>query len=197
MPLSGKRAQDRRVQKTRKLLHDALFSLVHEKNYDSIVVKEILNRANVGRSTFYMHFRDKDELLVSGMLDMLRPAHTPVLPSAAKPQARTISFSLPIFEHIHQHRSASGAMIGSRGRAVLHEHLQKALAELIGDDVKKYFRGHRKPAPIPLDLLVQYLASAFILTLNWWVDSKSSLHPKDVDKVFRALVLPTLAAAFE
>jgi hypothetical protein len=48
-----KRVQDRRIQKTQRLLHEALFSLIHEKSYDAIVVKEILDRANVGRSTFY------------------------------------------------------------------------------------------------------------------------------------------------
>ena len=57
------RSTDRRVQKTQDLLHGALASLIHEKSYDAIVVKEILARANVGRSTFYTHFRDKDELL--------------------------------------------------------------------------------------------------------------------------------------
>jgi AcrR family transcriptional regulator len=66
-----KRTKDRRIQKTRTLLHEALESLIREKPYDAIVVKEILDRANVGRSTFYTHFRDKDDLLVSGIHDML------------------------------------------------------------------------------------------------------------------------------
>ena len=64
--------KDRRIQKTKSLLHEALGSLIREKPYDAIVVQEILDRANVGRSTFYMHFSDKDDLLVSGIHDMLR-----------------------------------------------------------------------------------------------------------------------------
>jgi AcrR family transcriptional regulator len=62
---------DRRVQKTQGLLRAALISLIAEKPYDSIAVREILDRANVRRSTFYMHFRDKDDLLVSGIYEML------------------------------------------------------------------------------------------------------------------------------
>jgi len=62
--LHEKQVNDRRIQKTKNLLHQALGSLIREKPYDAIVVKEILDRANVGRSTFYTHFRDKDELLV-------------------------------------------------------------------------------------------------------------------------------------
>jgi AcrR family transcriptional regulator len=194
--LQGKRNKDRRIQKTQTLLHEALASLIREKPYDAIVVKEILDRANVGRSTFYMHFRDKDDLLVSGIHDMLRSVHATELPTSSKKYERIIRFSLPIFEHIHQHRHMGAAKMGTRGRAILHEHLQRVLAELIADDVRKDFQGrHRTVGQIPADLLVQYVASTFILTLNWWVESGSQLSPKEADDLFRALILPTLAAS--
>ena len=73
--------KDRRIQRTQGLLHEALGSLIHEKSYDAISVKEILDRANVGRSTFYMHFGDKDELLLSSIRDMLRSIQLPCVPS--------------------------------------------------------------------------------------------------------------------
>ena len=76
--------EDRRIQKTKNLLHDALGYLIREKPYDAIVVQEILDRANVGRSTFYMHFRDKDDLLVSGIHDMLQSVHATESPSSGK-----------------------------------------------------------------------------------------------------------------
>ena len=68
---------DRRTQRTRKALQEALISLMFEKSYDAILIQEILDRANIGRSTFYTHFRDKDELLVEGLQNlrsMLRDA---------------------------------------------------------------------------------------------------------------------------
>lgn len=83
--LEGKRIKDRRIEKTQNLLREALVSLIHEKNYDSIAVKEILDRANVGRSTFYTHFRDKDELLASGIDGMLFS-----LESKARPSTKSI-----------------------------------------------------------------------------------------------------------
>jgi AcrR family transcriptional regulator len=194
----GRRVTDRRIQKTQKLLREALFSLISEKSYDSIVVKDILDRANVGRSTFYMHFGDKDELLVSGMHDMLRSVQAAGLPPSAKPSERIIWFSLPIFEQINQHRHAGEARIGTRGRAIIHEHLQKVLSELIADDVKKCLQSRRKSAAqMPSDIVVQYVASTFILVLNWWVENRSPLHPKGVNDVFRTLVQPTLAAILE
>lgn len=188
-----KRLKDRRIQKTRALLHEALGSLIREKPYDEIVVKEILDRANVGRSTFYMHFRDKDELLASGIQEMLRVVHADEFPASGKKHERIIRFSLPVFEHIHRHRQAGAAGMGTRGRTVIHEHLQKILAGLIADDVGKVLQGRRKTAgSIPLDLLVQYLASTFVLVLNWWVESDSPLIPREVNELFRALTIPTL-----
>ena len=177
-------------------MHEALVSLIREKPYDSIAVKEILDRANVGRSTFYMHFRNKDELLVSGIHDMLRSVHSMSLPISGKRYERIIRFSLPIFEHIHQHRRMGEAKMGIKGQAIIHEHLRKVLAEMITDDVRNDFQGRQKTAgQIPSDLLIQYVASTFILVLNWWVEC-SPLPPKKVDDSFRALILPTLAANF-
>src|SRR5512146_1858832 len=99
MPLHSKTVADRRVQKTQNLLRAALISLIAEKPYDSIVVKEILDRANVGRSTFYMHFRDKDDLLVSGMYEMVGPPPVTTGPYPGKGYDRLLWFSLPVFEH--------------------------------------------------------------------------------------------------
>jgi AcrR family transcriptional regulator len=176
-------------------LREALDSLVREKSYDSIAVQEILDRANVGRSTFYTHYRDKDELLVSGIHDMLNAVRTTELASAAGRHERILSFGLPIFEHVDRHRRAGEGRMGTRGRAILHEHLRKVLAELIADDLRKDLQTRRKAAgKIPSDLLVQYVTSTFILVLNWWVESKSRLPPTEVNDLFRALVLPTLSA---
>ncbi len=195
---SEKRAKDRRVQKTQALLHEALGSLIREKPYDEIVVKEILDRANVGRSTFYMHYRDKDELLASGIYDMLRGFHADDLPMPGKKHERVVRFSLPVFEHIHRHRRAGATGIGARARTILHARLQQVLAELIADDVGKALRGRHKAAGhIPSELLVQYVASTFVLVLNWWVESNSQLSATEVNSLFRALTIPTLSAGLD
>jgi AcrR family transcriptional regulator len=193
-----KQITDRRIQKTRGLLREALVSLIHEKSYDAIPVKEILDRANVGRSTFYTHFRDKDELLVSGIHDILLLPYSDRLSSRAKGYENIIRFSLPIFEYHDRHRRMGAARMGPKGRAIIHEHLQKVIAGLIGEDVRKAFHGRRKETgQIPPGVLVQYIASTFILVLNWWAESKTPLPSKEVNGLFRALVLPTLSAIFD
>ena len=195
MTLHGKRATDRRVQKTQELLRHALFSLIGEKSYDSIVVKDILDRANVGRSTFYTHFSDKDELLVSGMHDMLLSVRKAGPPSSASPYEQIIWFSLTLFEHIDQHRQTSNGKMGTRGRAVVHEHLQEVLGELIAEAISKSFPRRREAGTaVPPDLVACYVASTYVLVLNWWTENKNPLPPKKVNDLFRSLVLSTLPA---
>ena len=63
--------EDRRVQRTRELLRGALFSLIREKGFEVLTVQDIIDRANVGRATFYAHFDNKEDLLLSGF-DVLR-----------------------------------------------------------------------------------------------------------------------------
>lgn len=188
---------DRRVQKTRTLLTGALVSLLSEKAYDSIVVKEILDRANVGRSTFYMHFVDKDDLLVSSIHEMIGP-----VPRAARPSGEgwdgIVWFSLPVFEHHYRHAHAWGDRIGAKGRALLHEHLRRVLAALIADAMKKEFRSLGKVTrQVTPELLSNYVASTFVLVLNWWLDKRMPLPPREIDNLFRRLAMPTLTALRE
>jgi AcrR family transcriptional regulator len=159
------------------------------------VVKEILDRANVGRSTFYMHFRDKDDLLVSGIHEMLGPIPPPTQTSPGTGHDRLLWFSLAVFQRHYSHAHAWGDRIGNRGRAILHERLRQVLAQMIASAMKQEFRAVRKPPKqIPAELVSEYLASTFVLVLNWWLDKRMSLPPKEIDNLFRSLISPTLAA---
>ena len=200
--MQEKRIKDRRIEKTEALLREALTSLIREKAYDSIVVKQILDRANVGRSTFYTHFRDKDELLANTIHEMLRSAGSSQLPNSATPYERIIRFSLPIFEYLQEHRRqhvhSDNRTMDARSRVILHEHLQNVLAELIRDDIERYFKSRKKAAnQMPSDVLGQYVATTFVLVLNWWVETESPLSPKEVHELLRALVVPTLIMTLE
>ena len=57
---------DRRIQRTYKILHEALVELILEKGYDKVTVQDVIDRANVGRSTFYSHFKDLEDLFLRG-----------------------------------------------------------------------------------------------------------------------------------
>jgi AcrR family transcriptional regulator len=168
--------------------------LLHEKSYDAIVVKEILARANVGRSTFYTHFRDKDELLVSGIRHMVGDFPAPPTGRAD----RLLRFSLPILEHIERYRATNASATGARRQDVMHEHLQQVLVELIVHDLSGAgHRQHERAHGVPPDLLAHHVASTFVLVLNWWVESGNALSAREANELFRALVLPPLSRVLD
>lgn len=187
------RALDRRIQRTRSHLHAALGALVREKVYDRITVEDILARANVGRSTFYTHFRDKDDLLSSSIRDLLISVRSSEQSQPGNPRERIIRFSRPFFEHISNHRRLDQRKMGKRGRAILHQHLREVLAEAIMRDIVSGSpRQKARQGQVSRELLAQYLASTFVLVLHWWLDCRSAVSPQQADEVFRALVLPTV-----
>jgi len=185
--------KDARVRRTQRRLRDAIVSLIHEKSYPAIVVNEILERAEVGRSAFYAHFPNKDALLASGIEQMLHATPPRALPSSVGRFGNALRFSFPVFEYIGQCRHAAEAKMGIKGRHIVHQHLQRVLVEHIRDDVGRGFANAQ--SSMPADLAAEYIVVTFILVLNWWVESKSRLSAREVDDVFLALVVPALTSS--
>ena len=183
---------DRRIQRTQTQLQGALAALVREKNYDDIVVKEILDRANIGRSTFYTHYRGKDALLRGGIDAMLASRSPGDRETAGQ---RVIRLSLPVFEHVGTHRQAGHAAIGPQSRRRMHDRLRLVIAELVQDVVRAEMR-HRGAAPFTDPrLLAHWVASTAVLVLDWWVECDAALTAQEAHDVFRRLVEPALGSA--
>lgn len=179
-----RKVPDRRIERTRKALRAALHSLVAHRPYDEITLNDILTEANVGRSTFYLHFRDKDDLLLTTVVDVMTAAG--VAPAAEKWPDSILWFSLPMFDyHAYRKRLASHRM-GERGKNVLHGHLERAICGLIEAQVRREFRD--------ADLVQRFVASTFILVLNWWLQAKGAIPPAEADALFKKLAVPGLAA---
>lgn len=113
---------DRRVRRTRAQLHRALIELMLERDYARISVRDILDRADVGRSTFYTHFRDKDDLLLVSSIEYVRAAISAPLPPdpAAPPQTERLAPIHRLFVLAERHPDVYGALLGrSAGGVVL------------------------------------------------------------------------------
>ncbi|HEY0591400.1 MAG TPA: TetR/AcrR family transcriptional regulator [Thermoanaerobaculia bacterium] len=185
---------DRRVQRTRRAIHESLLGLMLEMQYDEITVQHILDRANVGRSTFYTHYRDKDEILIASVDElhtMLAGAHDAAKSNRQKAED-VIAFSRAMFEHAAEYRKVYRALVAARVWPRVRQGIQDVLADLIRGDVKKL---RTEKSPIPLDLLVHHLAATFMSVLAWTLENRSSIAPSEADALYRALVLPTLRTA--
>lgn len=194
------KTHDRRVRKTHRLLHQALMSLVLEKKYESITVQDILDRADVGRSTFYMHYQNKDELLADGfqhLEGLLNSAQSTSAVPSGRPCERIIGFSLAMFEHASEHRELLRASLSSSAEPVVRRELQSVLTAVVGREVERGLQRRKRAAcPLSPELLTHSLVAAFISMLTWWLNSRNPVPPKDMDAAYRHLFLPCLGSIF-
>ena len=194
-----KNSEDRRTQKTRKALEEALISLMFEKSYDAILIKEILDRANVGRSTFYTHFRDKYELLIEsfqGLRELLRNAQMATPASSGKRYERVIGFSLAMFEHAYDHKKIFLTQVGRPGWLLVSQHIEEILVQLMKDEARALFKRNAS-SEVPFELFIHSLGATFMSVMTWWFNFKRPLPPKEINALFRELVMPTLAAQLD
>jgi AcrR family transcriptional regulator len=170
----GMPQKDRRTQRSQTLLREALFALVREKGFESLTVQEILDRANVGRATFYAHFQNKEDLLVSG-LDDVRAA----LKERQKGSRERFAFARDLFAHTEEHRSLFRALAGKDSGGAILRIWRKTILELIREEVK-----HDEAA-------AQFLAGGLYGLLVWWLEGKPELTLDEIDAAFRRLAAGT------
>lgn len=184
----AKKAIDRRVPRTKGLLQQALMSLILKKDYAAITIKDICDTANVGRSTFYAHFKSKDDLKRSG-LDKLRnqllDRQRDALSKPGDIRDRSFHFSLSMFEHARDHRDLHRALVSGRGGAIAHRSIRQMLSDLVRNELAAI---DDKSLDIPREMVVQYVVGAYVAVLTWWLDGGVKLQPEQIDAMFRRLV---------
>ncbi|TIR26369.1 MAG: TetR/AcrR family transcriptional regulator [Mesorhizobium sp.] len=183
---------DRRSARTRKALHQALLELMLRKGYEALSVQDIIDEADVGRSTFYAHYTSKEDLLRSGF-HMLREELTEAQ-SASHARAEAsrddpLRFSAAMFEHAARYADHFRTMIGGRGGAVAENEIRLILSDMVRQELSSTLQD----GTIPRDFVVQFVVGAFLTALNWWFERKPKLSPSEVDAMFRSLVLGGLA----
>lgn len=184
---------DRRVQKTLHALHEALIALIQEKGYDATTVKDIVLRANVGRSTFYAHYLDKEGLLQGGLDDFgkLLLAKQREAPPASR-STPGLASSRAIFEHAHGYRPVYRAMLGKQAGVVVADRMRKVLRVVIAADLAAR-DALNNAGEIPPQALIEFLVGAIISLLTWWVDAVEEYSVDEMDAIFRRLTKAAVA----
>lgn len=179
---------DRRILRTRDTLGDALVALMHEKSFDDITVQEVLDRAGVGRSTFYVHYRDKDDLFVSDLEDFLEMFSTALTRHGAS--TKRLAPVGELFTHVREAREFYAALVRSGkvndvqtlGRGFFARSIEQRL-EMAGvgtDAVRRAAQAHA-------------LAGSLFSLLDWWIDKGMKVDPKEMDDLFHRMAWNGLA----
>jgi len=190
--MDERKNEDRRIQRTRHLLSEALMALIEAGGYESITVQNIIDKANLGRSTFYTHYRDKDDLLISSMDDLIHSlmlgVEPPMLVPIQKGDLRIISIA-PLFRHAQEQFRLHKAIMGGQGIEVIIKKLRKHLSRHLEERLELLLPKGKNPS-IPVNLMAYHLASTVLTLLRYWLDNNRPHTPEQMDEMFQELTMP-------
>ncbi len=180
-----KKREDARVRRTRDALGDALVTLMQEKPFDTITVQDVLDRAGVGRSTFYSHYSDKDDLLMSDAEEFFE-----AVSMLLSERGDTTDRVFPVrefFGHITEAKQFVDALVSAGkfndnmelARGMFARGIEKRLAELP--------RGQSIPESDRPAIAFAH-AGALLALLTWWIDRGMKQTPAEMDQLFHRLV---------
>ncbi len=189
------RKMDPRVIRTRQMLHDALLALILEHGYDSINIQHITDRAGLRRATFYLHYRDKEEL----MFEVLREFYEGIiaefksLPFAAMTLDAERTVQLAVFRHAQQHSQLYRAIFAGQGSNTIIRYIRDYLVVAYRDMCAVDER--LAQANVPLEVLGTFESSIKISMVQWWLDNDMPYTPEEMADMCARLTMRGVESA--
>jgi len=167
--------------------------LLREKRYDAITVQDLLDRAGIGRSTFYTHYFDKEDVLASLSEQMLQLFRQQL---SQRDAGQRIIPSLELFRHVQENhqffqamlRGHAGEVLWEIGQALSSRNIEQALIVACAESFSPV---------VPLTVVAQYLAGAFGSLLKWWLEAEMPYAAEQMDRMFQQLALSGVWATIE
>ncbi len=182
------RSAGRQVNRTKVALRQALLSLIARKGYDRITVQELVERADVGRATFYSHYADKDDVLrenLAALGERIREQTNEVRAAGGR---GPLAFSLPMLEHVAEVKPMFTALLGKRGSPTVRQLFLDILSDLIAEELPD----EEANLPAPRSAVVQFLAAGFLAVARWWIVEAPQRSAREVHEIYLGLAAPSL-----
>ena len=185
---------DKREEKTINRIHNSFARLINEKDYDEITIQDILNGANISRSTFYAHYKTKDELLLSVSEHIFNHVFSKTLE-----EEKTHDFSKDtfynyrhliehIFYHVRDEKDLFKGIFRSKGTEMFMTEFRKQISVL----VDSYFSNYPYQGNVPLELRKNIAIEDFIVVLKYWIDNDLKESPEAVSDYFFELFVNSI-----
>ena len=188
---------DRRIQRTRELLQKALIELISEHRYDTITIQDIVDRANVGRTTFYLHYSNKDGLFMScheTIVSKFRfgPLHSLSREELLSPEAPP--GMILAYRHLEDARALLYPIFQSKHNLLILRRIRDWSTQEIEASLRTAFA--EADSTIPFDVLANYLAGARIALVQWWLEKPQPHTPENLAQMFHRLQSAAIRDAF-
>jgi len=188
---------DRRVGRTRELLQNSLIELISEREYDTITIQDIVDRANVGRTTFYLHYNSKDELFISCHKAIVSKFHIgPLHPLSREellsPEAPSGIASA--YRHLEEARPLLYSIFQGKDSLLILRRIRDWNAQEIEANLRAAFA--EEDSTVPFDVLANYLAGAQIALVQWWLEKRQPHTLQNLAQMFHRLQRAAIRDAF-
>lgn len=186
---------DRRQKKTRAAIFKAFSALLSEKSYGRITVQEIIDEADVGRTTFYAHFETKDELLKALCEELFGHIIDSAL-DCTHTHGLYLNGNVPesVFCHLLQHLQENDnnilGLLSCESSEIFLRYFKDSLNELIR--MQFVNQNRKKNTSIPQDFLINHISGSFVEMVLWWIKGHMKQKPEELDGYFRAVIEPIL-----
>jgi AcrR family transcriptional regulator len=172
------RKVDPRVKRTQQLLRDSLIALIMEKGYDAITVQDIAQRATLNRATFYLHYRDKEDLLQQTVEDILQDlisgmSMTPTAKDDEEPHPDLVY----IFEHVARHSGFYKVMLGKNGLPSFMFRLMDVIRERLYERIAAK-QPDEQQLKISKNIFLNYVTWAYLGVIVWWLEEDMPYSPR-------------------
>jgi len=182
---------DPRVVRTRQMLRTALVSLIEEKGFDAITVQDIADRAELNRATFYLHFKDKQDLLVKSLRDAIDELVADIGASTDEQGQLIFDGSLrpikAVFEHVAQHARFYRVMMSAEGVPAFIAGVRDYMAEITLKWLKA-LQPKPRQSQVPLEIVANSLSWSLLGVLIWWLEHDMPHSPDYMAEQFRLLI---------
>lgn len=172
---------DRRVRKTQQALSDALVSLILAKGYDAITIKDITDQADVAHATFYRHYRDKDDLLMRKLEEIVGEIEA----LTREPTLRDSEGYL-IFKHAQENSNLYRILLGSPGTVQVRNWLRDRMSANTLRTCKPLFT--QEKSLIPPQVAAHHIAGSLLLLIEWWLNQEMPYPPHHMAKIYEQLI---------
>ena len=181
---------DKRIEKTIDNIYKAFTNLINNKDYDDITIQDILNESNVGRATFYTHFKTKDELLLRISKDIFEHVF-----SHSLQEEKSHDFSKDhfydykhlithILYHIKDEKELISGVLKSKGNDIFLQEFRKNLKRF-GDS---YFNNYPYKGNMPIELKKSLMIENFIVIIKYWINDGFEESPENLTEYFVSLI---------
>ena len=178
---------DPRVRRTRRILQEALVSLILEKEYSAISIKDLTDRAEVAYITFFRHYNGIDELLMEvldeGLAELMH--HVATLAGHADGSANEIEGKL-IFEYIKQKSDLFRILLKSQSVKRIRKSVVQNIATIFQNSCSFL---HRPNSVIPANMASNHMATSLLALIEWWLENKLNPPPPQMGKIYEALII--------